>query len=168
MSRIMKLTSYALGRWVAPSPDAVAVASAVTGEVVAEAAGGRIDMGAVLAYARDTGGPALRNQTFHQRADLVKRLAADLNERKEILYRLSVHTGATRTDAMIDVDGGIGTMFALASKGRRELPSSRVLVDGSSEPLGKDGTFAGQHILTPRQGTAVQGSPAMIARISGA
>jgi hypothetical protein len=37
----------------------------VTGEVVAEVAGGTLAMDAVLDYARRVGGPALRRLTFH-------------------------------------------------------------------------------------------------------
>jgi hypothetical protein len=57
--------------------------------------------------------------------------------------KLSFQTGATRTDNLIDVDGGIGTLFVYAGKGRRELPNSTFLLDGAVEPMGKAGTFAG-------------------------
>lgn len=150
----MKLDSFAQGQWVL-GKDAVEVRSAVTGEVVAEACGGGVDMGGVLGYARDVGGTNLRALTFHQRADLLKKLAQYLNERKDALYKLSFATGATRTDAMIDVDGGIGTLFVYASKGRKELPDGKFLLDGGAEPLGKGGTFIGQHIVTPLHGAAV-------------
>ena len=150
----MKLESFAQGHWVA-GKDVVEVRSAVTGDVVAQASGGGLDMRALLAYARDTGGNNLRRLSFHQRADLLKKLAQYVNERKDALYRLSFATGATRTDSMIDVDGGIGTLFVYASKGRKELPDAKFLLDGGAEPLGKGGTFIGQHIVTPLQGVAV-------------
>jgi oxepin-CoA hydrolase/3-oxo-5,6-dehydrosuberyl-CoA semialdehyde dehydrogenase len=97
----------------------------------------------------------LRRLTFHQRADLLKKLAQYLTERKDQLYKLSFQTGATRSDNFIDVDGGIGTLFVYAGKGRRELPNSTFLLDGAGEPMGKAGTFAGQHIVTSLQGVAV-------------
>ena len=151
----MKLDSYVNGTWTSPGRDLVEVRSAVTGDVVAEATSGGLDMHGVLAYARTVGGKNLRKLTFHQRADLLKKLAQYLTERKEQLYKLSFQTGATRTDNLIDVDGGIGTLFVYAGKGRRELPNSTFLLDGGVEPLGKAGTFAGQHIVTPLHGVAV-------------
>jgi oxepin-CoA hydrolase/3-oxo-5,6-dehydrosuberyl-CoA semialdehyde dehydrogenase len=47
-------------------------------------------------------------------------------------------------------------LLAYASKGRRELPDATVYVEGDVEPLGKGGTFLGQHIATPLHGVAVQ------------
>jgi oxepin-CoA hydrolase/3-oxo-5,6-dehydrosuberyl-CoA semialdehyde dehydrogenase len=151
----MKLESYVRGQWVAPGKDITDIRSAVTGDVVAQATSGGLDMREVLAYARNTGGPNLRRLTFHQRADLLKKLAQYLTERKDQLYKLSFQTGATRTDNMIDVDGGIGTLFVYAGKGRRELPNATFLIDGAPEQLGKGGTFAGQHIVTSLHGVAV-------------
>jgi oxepin-CoA hydrolase / 3-oxo-5,6-dehydrosuberyl-CoA semialdehyde dehydrogenase len=151
----MKLESYIRGQWIAPGRDLIEIRSAVTGDVVAEATGGGLDMGDVLAYARDVGGQNLRRLTFHQRADLLKKLAQYLNDRKDELYKLSFQTGATRTDNLIDIDGGIGTLFVYASKGRRELPNATFLREGDVESLGKSGMFAGQHILTSMHGVAV-------------
>ncbi len=151
----MKLESFVRGQWAAPGKNLIDIRSAVTGDVVAEASGGGLDMGEILHHARTVGGANLRKLTFHQRADLLKKLAQHLNERKDELYKLSFQTGATRTDNLIDVDGGIGTLFVYASKGRRELPNATFLIDGAVEPLGKTGTFAGQHIVTSLQGAAV-------------
>jgi oxepin-CoA hydrolase/3-oxo-5,6-dehydrosuberyl-CoA semialdehyde dehydrogenase len=75
--------------------------------------------------------------------------------RKEELYELNYLTGATRKDGWIDIEGGAGTLFSFSSKGRRELPDARVLMDGALEPLSKAGTFIGQHIYTPLQGAAL-------------
>ena len=75
--------------------------------------------------------------------------------RKEELYELSYATGATRGDSWIDIEGGAGTLFSFSSKGRRELPNGKVLIDGAMEPLSKGGTFVGQHVFTPLQGVAV-------------
>lgn len=151
----MKLESFVNGRWTAPGRDAIEMRSAVNGDVVAEATSGGLDMREVLAYGRETGGRNLRRLTFHQRADLLKKLAQYLTERKDQLYTLSFQTGATRTDNLIDVDGGIGVLFAYAGKGRRELPNATFLLDGAVESLAKGGSFAGQHIMTPLHGVAV-------------
>lgn len=151
----MKLESFVRGQWAAPGRDLIDIRSAVTGDVIAQASGGGLDMSEILRHARTVGGPNLRKLTFHQRADLLKKLAQHLTERKDELYKLSFQTGATRTDNLIDIDGGIGTLFVYAGKGRRELPNATFLIDGAVEPLGKTGTFAGQHIVTSLQGVAV-------------
>ena len=109
----------------------------------------------MLDHARKVGGPALRAMTFHARARMIKALAQALMERKEELYTLSWATGATRMDSWIDIEGGAGTLFTTSSKGRRELPDDTILIDGAMEPIGKRGTFVGQHVYTSLQGAAV-------------
>src|SRR6195952_6100846 len=153
------LSSYVQGAWTVPDvgdADGVPVHDAVTGAEIARLSTAGIDMAAALDYGRTVGGPALRGLTSHQRAALLKALASYLREHREELYALSARSGATRGDSMFDVDGGFGVLFTYASKGRRELPGDTVLLDGEVEPLGKGGTFLGQHIWTPLHGVAVQ------------
>ncbi len=151
----MILRSYAASEWVEGSGSRTSLLSAVTGEPVAEITREGLDYRGMLEHAREVGGPALRKLTFHQRAVRLKELAKYLMERKEAYYTLSAATGATRTDSWIDIDGGIGTLFAYFGKGRRELPNSTVYVDGAPEALSKGGTFLGQHICVPLEGAAV-------------
>ncbi|MFC7340257.1 phenylacetic acid degradation bifunctional protein PaaZ [Saccharopolyspora griseoalba] len=150
------LPSYVGGKWQRPAQDGTPVHDAVTGAEVARVSSAGVDMGAALEHGRSRGGPALGELTFHQRAALLKSLASHLREHREELYALSARTGATRGDSKFDVDGGIGALFAYSSKGRRELPAGSVYLDGPVEPLGKGGTFAAQHVLTPLRGVAVQ------------
>ncbi|MBX5459701.1 MAG: phenylacetic acid degradation bifunctional protein PaaZ [Steroidobacteraceae bacterium] len=151
----MRLKSYVCGQWHEGGREATLLRDATTGAVIAEASTEGIDFQRVLAHAREVGGPALRALTFHQRAAIIKSLARFLTERKDEFYTLSYATGATKSDSWIDIDGGIGTLFVYASKGMRELPDSRVYVDGAPEMLSKSGTFVGQHICTPLEGAAV-------------
>jgi oxepin-CoA hydrolase/3-oxo-5,6-dehydrosuberyl-CoA semialdehyde dehydrogenase len=151
----VKLQSYVRGGWCDGQGKGVELRDATTGEVVAEATSAGIDFRAVLSYAREVGGPALRAMTFHERAALLKALAKRLGDFKEEFYELSYRTGATKTDSWIDIDGGIGTLFVFASKGSRELPNARVYLDGVVEGLSRGGTFVGQHICVPREGAAV-------------
>jgi oxepin-CoA hydrolase/3-oxo-5,6-dehydrosuberyl-CoA semialdehyde dehydrogenase len=141
--------------WIAPDDGARMIENAITGQVMARAGNAALDTAAMLDHARTKGGPALRAMTFHDRARMVKALALALNARKQELYDISFTTGATQSDHMIDVDGGIGTMFVFASKGRRELPDARIYLDGEIEHLSKGGNFVGQHICTPLQGVAI-------------
>jgi oxepin-CoA hydrolase/3-oxo-5,6-dehydrosuberyl-CoA semialdehyde dehydrogenase len=150
------LRSYVGGVWVAPAGDGRPVFDAVTGEEVARVSSAGIDMAAALEYGRRTGGPALRELTFHQRAALLKSLGSMLREHREELYALSARAGSTLYDARFDVDGGIGVLLSYASKARRELPNDTVYTEGAAEPLGRGGQFLGQHILTPLHGVAVQ------------
>ena len=149
------LRSYTEGRWSAPD-SGTPVYDAVTGETVAEVSSAGIDFGAALAYGRQAGGPALRDLTFHERAELAKGIGQLLREHRGELYELSYRTGATLFDSKFDIDGGIGVLLSYASKAKRELPNDKVIVEGPPEQLGKEGAFLGQHLLTPRHGVAVQ------------
>lgn len=150
------LESYAAGGWYAAPDEGRAVLDAASGEEVARVSATGLDLGAMVRHAKEAGGPALRELTFHQRAALLKQLAKHLMAHKEELYELSYRTGATARDSAVDIDGGIGTLFSFASKGTRELPNDTVVLDGPPEPLGKAGTFVGQHVYTSRPGVAVQ------------
>ncbi|WP_170441409.1 phenylacetic acid degradation bifunctional protein PaaZ [Ruegeria arenilitoris] len=152
---LKQISSFAAGQWVAPGSGARTIASAINGEPFATAGNDTLDVQAMLAHARDVGGPALRRLTFHERAKMLKALAQALSERKQALYDLSFETGATQKDHLIDIDGGIGTMFVFASKGRREMPDGHVYLDGDVEQLSRNGTFLGQHVCTPLKGVAV-------------
>jgi oxepin-CoA hydrolase / 3-oxo-5,6-dehydrosuberyl-CoA semialdehyde dehydrogenase len=150
-----RLESYAAGEWVRGSGKGTELFHAVTGEKIGEASSEGLDFKAMVDYARRTGGPALRRMTFHERARMLKAMAGYLNGRKEELYAISAATGATKGDSWIDIDGGIGTFFVYASKGRREFPDETFYVDGSMEALSKGGTFVGRHLCVPIEGVAV-------------
>ncbi len=152
---IQQISSFQAGSWVPPSDGARPIASAVTGEVIAEAGNNSLDVQAMLDHARTVGGSALRAMTFHQRAGMLRALAQVLNEHKDALYDISYDTGATRGDHAFDIDGGIGTLFVYSSKGRREMPDGHVFLDGGTEAFGREGTFLGQHVCTPLHGTAI-------------
>ncbi|WP_454818465.1 phenylacetic acid degradation bifunctional protein PaaZ [Labrys neptuniae] len=150
-----QLESYVAGQWARGAGKAVALLDAATGNVVAHIDASGLDMKAMLDHGRRTGGPALRKMSFHERALMLKALGQALMEAKEEFYALSTATGATRTDSWIDIEGGIGTLLSYASKGRRELPNARTLIDGEVEALSRDNSFSGQHILTPLEGVAI-------------
>ncbi|MDR6613862.1 phenylacetic acid degradation bifunctional protein PaaZ [Leifsonia sp. 1010] len=160
----MILPSYIRDGWWTPesavgaaTEDGVAeVLDASTGAVIARVSTAGLDLAGALDHARTVGQRSLGALTFHQRALLLKQLAQALTERKDELYELSAQAGATRADAWIDVDGGIGAMFTYGSKGRRELPNAQVVLDGPAEQLSKDGSFLGRHVYTRLPGVAVQ------------
>lgn len=152
---MLTVQNYALGEWVTGAGPRTDLLDAVTGERIGDASSHGLDFKAMLQYARTTGGPKLRALTFHERAARLKRVAQALMARKETFYPLSYMTGATRTDSWVDIEGGIGTFFAYASRGRREFTNERFHVEGPTEPLSKGGTFVGRHILVPLEGVGV-------------
>jgi len=150
----MTLQSFIGGRWIGQQA-AQALHSAVNGATVAHTHAEALDFAEALHFARRTGLPALMALDFQERAARLKALAKYLNEHKESLYAISAHTGATRADSWVDIEGGTGTLFAYASMGSGELPSGNLIQEGPALPLGKKGSFAGTHILVPRGGVAV-------------
>ena len=148
------LPSLIADRWIGREPS-TALASAIHGDAIHHTHAESIDFGEALQFARTSGLPALMAMDFQQRAVRLKALAAYLNERKEQLYAISHHTGATRSDSWIDIEGGTGTLYAYASIGGAELPSGNVIHEGPVAQLGKKGRFVGTHILVPRGGVAV-------------
>ncbi|MGZ0712752.1 phenylacetic acid degradation bifunctional protein PaaZ (plasmid) [Coraliomargarita sp. W4R53] len=152
------LPSYVEGMWwTAPNhAGGTEVRDASTGEVVTRVSTEELDLASALNYARTVGHTSIGALSFHERAVLLKQFALALTERKDELYELSARTGATKNDSMVDIDGGIGVLFSYSGKGRREMPNSRVYVDGPVEPLSKDGSFLGRHIYTRLPGVAVQ------------
>ncbi len=154
MGHIPTLQSLIAGRWHGAASH-TPLHSALDSTLIYHTHAEKIDFDEALTFARKTGVRALMRQTFQERAATLKALALYLMERKEELYAISHLTGATRQDSWVDVEGGIGTLFAYASMGSRELPSSNVLHEGPAIALGKRGGFAGTHILVPRGGVAV-------------
>lgn len=148
------LQSYIGGRWQG-AEGAVALRSAVNGQTIAHTHAERLDFAEALEHARRKGLPALMAMDFQERAQRLKALAKYLLEHKEQLYAVSAHSGATRVDSWIDIDGGAGTLFAYASIGSNELPSGNLVHEGPAFALGKKGGFAGTHVLVPRGGVAV-------------
>jgi len=148
------LQSYIAGRWQGSKP-AQQLRSAINGKPVASTHAESLDFAEALHHARTVGLPNLLKLDFQQRAAILKALAKHLNDNKEALYAVSAHTGATRQDGWIDIEGGSGTLFAYSGVGSNELPSGNVVHEGPAQALGKKGTFAGTHILVPRRGVAV-------------
>jgi len=150
----MKLPNYALGQWVPHDGEGLPQYNAITGEVIATCGSEGLDYGAMMEYARNVGGPALRKMTFRQRGLMLKNLALHLNGIRKKYYPLSYQTGATKSDNWIDIDGGIGTLFAYGSL-RRQFPDQPFYVDGEAAKLSQNGTFIGHHIMLPRHGVAI-------------
>ena len=150
----MKLQNYASGKWVAGEGEGQTLYNAITGETIATASSKGLDFSEMMKYARTVGGPALRKLTFQERGRMLKALALYLQEKKETFYKISWATGATRADSWVDIEGGIGNLFAYASL-RRQFPNETFCLEGDVAKLSKNGTFIGHHICVPKEGVAI-------------
>ncbi len=151
---MQRYQSYVQGKWIDGDGIETKLYNAITGEQIGETSSAGFDYNAILEYGRRIGGPALRKMTFQERGRMLKALALHLLTKKEIYYKVSAWTGATKVDSWIDIEGGIGNLFANASL-RRQFPDLPYYVDGDAAPLSKGGTFIGHHIMVPKQGVVV-------------
>lgn len=151
---MIALDNYAEGQWVSSGSDGELLYNAITGEPIYMASSKGIDFDAMMKYARKKGNPALRKMTFHERGLMLKALAFHLMSKKEDFYKISALTGATRSDSWVDIEGGIGNLFANASL-RRQFPNESYYVDGDVAKLSKGNTFIGHHIMVPLEGVAI-------------
>ncbi|MEP6726211.1 MAG: phenylacetic acid degradation bifunctional protein PaaZ [Bacteroidota bacterium] len=149
-----KLGNYIQGRWTTGDGDGQALYNAVNGHTISHATTKGLDFAGILRYGRETGNPALRKMSFHERGRMLRALALHLTAQKEKFYAVSYQTGATKIDSWIDIEGGIGNLFANASL-RRKFPNEFYCLDGESHNLSKGNTFMAQHILVPKEGVAV-------------
>ena len=151
------LRSYVQGTWHTASDEGRPLHDAVTGEEVARISSAGVDM-AGGAGARAAGGrpgaagadlpPARRPAQGARRAPAraPRRAVRALGPHRRDALRREVRRRRRHRRRC----------SAYASKAKRELPNDTVLVEGAVEPLGKGGTFVGQHICTPLHGVAVQ------------
>ena len=150
----MKLENYVTGRWIKGDGEGEILYDAVTDEAIAATSTKGLDFKSILQYGREVGNPALRKLSFHERGRMLKALATHLLNKKEKFYQLSYHTGATKADSWIDIEGGIGNLFSNASL-RRKFPDLPYCTDGEPIGLSKGGTFMAHHLLVPKEGVAV-------------
>ena len=146
--------NYALGQWQSGVGTEIEHFNSITGEKIGETSSKGLDYKAMREYAVETGGYALRRMTFQERGLMLKKLALHLMGIKKKFYTLSAATGATKVDSWIDIEGGIGNLFANASL-RRQFPDLPYYVDGQAAALSKGGTFIGHHIMVPKEGVAI-------------
>lgn len=149
-----KLENYILGRWISGDGEGQALYHAVTGETLAYASTKGLNNADILDYARKVGNPALRKMTFQERGLMLKALALHLQKHLDKFYAISYQTGATKADSWVDIEGGIGNLFANASL-RRKFPNTSFCLDGEAHNLSRKGSFMGHHLLIPKEGVAV-------------
>ncbi len=149
-----KLHNYALGEWAPHEGGGLPQYDAITGALIATCGSEGLHYDAMMDYARSVGGPRLRKMTFRERGLMLKKLALHLHGIRKKYYPFSYRTGATKADSWVDIEGGIGTLFAYASL-RRQLGDKTFYLDGEAASLSKEGTFIGHHIMAPKHGVAI-------------
>ena len=150
----MNYQNYALGEWITGDGKGTLLYNAITGEEIGKASSKGLDFNQMMVHARTVGGPALRKMTFQERGLMLKALALHLHSVKDKFYQLSYATGATKIDSWIDIEGGIGNLFANSSL-RRQFPDLPFYIDGDAARLSKEGTFIGHHIMVPKEGVVI-------------
>ena len=117
--------NYALGKWIKGDGEGTPLFNAITGNQLGTSSSKGLDFSEMMNYAREVGGPALRKMTFQERGLMLKALALHLHSIKNKFYALSGETGATKIDSWIDIEGGIGNIFANASL-RKNFPDPAI------------------------------------------
>jgi len=151
---MQRYQSYVQGKWLDGEGVETKLYDSITGNQIGEVSSVGFDYESILSYGRKIGGEKLRKMTFQERGRMLKALAFHLLEKKERYYQVSALTGATKVDSWIDIEGGIGNLFANASL-RRQFPDLSYNVEGVAANLSKEGSFIGHHIQVPKRGVAI-------------
>src|SRR5260370_20551304 len=151
----MKLSNYVDGQWSEGAGPGEPLIDPVTGDELASISSQGVNLEAALAFARTSGGPALRQLTYAQRAELLAKISEALAANRDEYFRLSLlNLGANQADASFDVDGAIYTMKYYAKSGRA-LAEGKRLKEGEQIPLTKSNGFVGQHVLMTTKVAAI-------------
>ena len=149
------LANHVNGRWHTGNGKGSTLLDPVLGTELVRVDSSGIDLPAAFAYARDTGGAALRAMTYAQRAKLLADIAGVLQANRDAYYEISTaNSGTVKNDTAVDVDGAIYTIGQYAKWGAA-LGDARHLVDGAAVSLAKDGVFQSQHVQVPTRGVAL-------------
>ena len=149
-----KIQHYVTGQWLEGKDEGYPIYDAITGEVISNIAIEGLNIPEILQYGRTKGGEILREMTFQERGNMLKKLAFYLIKKKDPFYELSYRTGATKVDSWIDIEGGFGNLFANASL-RKLFPNQSYHVEGEPIDLSRGGRFMAHHIMVPKRGVAI-------------
>ncbi len=149
------LESYLSGRWVRGEGVETRLVDPVKGDELATVSSKGVDLKGALDYARKQGQGGLRNLGYAERAKLVGAVADVLVANRPRYEEIAIaNSGNTKTDAAIDIDGGIGTLKYYARLGQN-LGEARMLLDEKPVRLAKAENYQAIHLMLPRRGVAV-------------
>lgn len=153
MSELLK--NFLGGRWVAGTGAGTALIDPVLGTEVARVDATGLDLRAGFAFARQTGGAALRAMTYRERAAMLAAAVKVLQSKRDDYYAIATaNSGTVKNDSAVDIDGGIYTLSTYAKLGD-SLGDRRFLLDGEPARLAKEPMFQSQHVLVPTRGLAL-------------
>src|SRR6266571_9332056 len=149
------LESFLSGRWSRGEGVETTLVDPVSGEALATASARGLDLAQALAFARREGQGALRSLGYAERGKLVGAVADVLTANRARYEAIAVaNSGNTKTDAAIDIDGGIGTLKYYARLGQN-LGEARMLLDEKPVRLAKAENYQAIHLMVPRRGVAI-------------
>jgi 3,4-dehydroadipyl-CoA semialdehyde dehydrogenase len=149
------LQSFLTGRWEGGEGVETELRDPVSGGLLATVSARRLDVASALAHARKVGSPALQELSYGQRATLLGRIADVLSAHRARYEEIAIaNSGNTRSDAAIDIDGGIGTLKYYARLGA-SLGETNSLLDQGPVRLAKAENYHAIHLLVPRRGVAI-------------
>jgi 3,4-dehydroadipyl-CoA semialdehyde dehydrogenase len=149
------LDSFVSGRWTRGEGVETSLVDPVTGDMIATASAKGVDLKRALAYARRQGQGALNSLTYAERAKLLSAVADTLATHRAKYEGIAIaNSGNTKTDAAIDIDGGIGTLKYYARLGAG-LGEARMLLDEKPVRLAKAENYQAVHLMVPRRGVAI-------------
>lgn len=152
---IERLHNHLGGRWIAGTGAGTALIDPVLGHELVQVDAAGLDLAGGFAFARDTGGAALRALTYRQRGELLAAIGKVLQSHRDTYYEIATaNSGTVKNDSAVDIDGGLYTLGTYA-KLAASLPDAHYLPDGDAVSLAKDGSFASQHVQVPTRGLAL-------------
>ena len=153
MSDLLK--NYLGGRWVAGSGAGTALFDPVLGDELVRVDATGLDLRAGFAFARESGGAALRAMTYRERAAMLAAAVKVLQAKRDDYYAIATaNSGTVKNDSAVDIDGGIYTLSTYAKLGE-SLGERRFLLDGEAARLAKEPVFQSRHVLVPTRGLAL-------------
>jgi 3,4-dehydroadipyl-CoA semialdehyde dehydrogenase len=149
------LESYIGGRWIGGEGVETRLCDPVRGDQLATVCAKGLDLQGALAFARRSGQGNLRSMSYAERAKLVGAIADVLTANRPRYEEIAIaNSGNTKSDAAIDIDGGIGTLKYYARLGAG-LGDARMLLDEKPVRLAKAENYQAVHVMVPRRGAAV-------------
>ncbi|HET7021766.1 MAG TPA: 3,4-dehydroadipyl-CoA semialdehyde dehydrogenase [Xanthobacteraceae bacterium] len=149
------LESFLSGRWQRGEGIETTLVDPVTGDELATVSAKGLDLHGALEFARREGQRALRGLSYAERGKLVGAVADVLVANRARYEAIAIaNSGNTKTDAAIDIDGGIGTLKYYARLGAG-LGDFHALVDDKPARLAKAENYQAIHLMVPRRGVAV-------------
>jgi 3,4-dehydroadipyl-CoA semialdehyde dehydrogenase len=140
------LESYLSGRWVRGEGVETKLVDPVKGDELATVSARGVDLKGALDYARRQGQGGLRQLGYAERAKLVGAVADVLVANRARYETIAIaNSGNTKTDAAIDIDGGIGTLKYYARLGQG-LGEARTLLDEKPVRLAKAENYQAIHL----------------------